>query len=287
MEILSIPPGTEQRLMPSPFPGMDPYLESPAIWRDVHHALLEVIRQQLAGALRPRYVVRLEERVYLADPVEIGRRLGLRIPDITLLESETPRRFRHEDSGGVAVETAEPVVLTTCLEEETREAYLVVTERETRRAITIIEVVSPTNKLANSPGRESFLHKRSEVLKSTTHWVEIDLLREGESLSARSLILRPFEYLVHVSPVAMRPEGKVWPIRLMQRLPVIGIPLKPEDPDAQLDLQAVLDLTYDRAGYADQIDYTADPEPPLSPELASWTDRHLRKAGLRPAPPPA
>jgi hypothetical protein len=182
------------------------------------------------------------------------------------------------------VAVAEPVVVTTCLEEEQHEHFLVVTERETLEAVTIIEILSPTNKLANSPGLESFTRKRAEVMKSPVHWVEIDLLREGVSLSARHLIRKPFEYLVRVSPAHMRPEGKLWPIRLNEPLPVIAIPLKPDDPDAPLDLQAVLTAAYERARYEYAINYEREPEPPLPPEWAAWADRLLRQAGLRRAP---
>lgn len=44
--------------MPSPFPGMDPYLEG-YLWPDVHNALASKIRQLLTPLLRPRYTARL------------------------------------------------------------------------------------------------------------------------------------------------------------------------------------------------------------------------------------
>ncbi len=74
----------------------------------------------------------------------------------------------------------------------------------------------------------------------------------------------------------------LWPIRLSQRLPVIQIPLRPKDGDTPLDLQAVLDTAYDRAGYARGIDYKKEPVPPLSKEWKEWADRLLREKGLRP-----
>jgi hypothetical protein len=38
--------------MLSPFPGMDPYLESPAIWPDVHHEIISENRATLTPNLR-------------------------------------------------------------------------------------------------------------------------------------------------------------------------------------------------------------------------------------------
>jgi Protein of unknown function (DUF4058) len=178
--------------------------------------------------------------------------------------------------------TPEPVVATTWFEEEVHEAFLQVIDGVSRDVVTVIEFLSPVNKRRGSPGRESFEQKRREVMHSPSHWVEIDLLRGRRML--RVPIPKktgPHEYLVHVSRQSQRPRGVLWPIRLFQRLPVISIPLRSGDPDTRLDLQAVLDATYDRAGYDLEIDYRKEPRPPLKTELASWADQLLRSKGLR------
>jgi hypothetical protein len=117
-------------------------------------------------------------------------------------------------------------------------------------------------------------------MTSRVHWVEIDLLREGVSLMLPGKVPE-HEYLVTVSTFERRPDGIVWPIRLSQRLPVIPIPLRAGDDDAALDLQAVLNTAYDHAGYDTDIDYTKEPNPPLGPPWAEWSDRWLREKGLR------
>jgi Protein of unknown function (DUF4058) len=89
------------------------------------------------------------------------------------------------------------------------------------------------------------------------------------------------EYLVHVSAKGLRPKGLLYPIRLTQRLPIIPIPLKPKDPDARLDLQAVLNAAYDRGGLDMEIDYRNEPRPRLDKKLAEWADQLLRSKGLR------
>jgi hypothetical protein len=187
-------------------------------------------------------------------------------------------RVSGADTATVAV--AEPVDVVTLIEEEIREARVEVIDASLRQVVTVIEVVSPTNKVPGSRGQASYRRKRAEVLASDSHWVEIDLLREGQRLVAAELL--PYgDYFVHVSRVEHRPSGKVWPIHLPQALPEIPIPLRAGDPDAKLDLQRVLTAVYDRSSYDLTIAYGSEPVPALSHEYASWADRLLTSKGLR------
>jgi hypothetical protein len=110
--------------------------------------------------------------------------------------------------------------------------------------------------------------------------VEIDLLRAGQQLAAKEMF-PPCDYVVHVSRVETRPQAKIWPIRLRQRLPIIDLPLRGPDPDAPLDLQVVLQTAYDRAAYDMEVDYRKEPAPPLPPEHIDWAEELLRSKGLR------
>jgi hypothetical protein len=266
--------------MPSPFPGMDPYLEAPRRWPDVHHRIISVASEILGGLLRPKYLVRIEERVYISDETDLGR-LGI-IPD--LLIAMRPGREGEPLGAGedIALDVAKPIVATTFIEEDIHEARLEIIDREERRLVTVIEVVSPPNKLAGTHGRASFERKRREVMNSPSHWIEIDLLRGGTHFPIRNLI-QPCEYMVHISRQEMRPKGLLWPLRLSQRLPKVTIPLHAGDPEVQLDLQAVLDTAYDRANYDLEIDYRTEPIPPLGSGWAEWADSLLKQKGLRPA----
>jgi hypothetical protein len=259
---------------------MDPYLEEPGLWPDVHHEIISVARGLLSGQLRPKYYVRVEERVYVSDEDDPGRRVIA--PDLRVVERPGRSGASFQPGGVATLEVAESVEVTSLFEEEIHEARLEIVDREQRQVVTVIEVVSPTNKHPGARGQESYRQKRKEVLSSPSHWVEIDLLRAGAPLVLRE-ILPPCEYTVHVSRVERRPKGTgtVWPIRLKQRLPVISIPLRPGDEDGKLDLQQVLTLAYDRAGYDLELDYRADPVPPLTGELAALADELLRGKGLR------
>ena len=178
------------------------------------------------------------------------------------------------------LEVAEPVDITIIFEDEITESQIQIIEKESREVVTVIEILSPTNKIAGSCGRESYLKKRQQILKSPTQWVEIDLLRDGLPFIAREFF-PACDYTAHVSWARKRPASKIWPILLRHQLPVIPIPLKGNDPDVPIDLGAILNLAYDKAGYDFSIDYKADPVPPLKPEVAAWADGLLKEKGLR------
>jgi hypothetical protein len=256
---------------------MDPFLEEPGLWPDVHHGLISQMQAELNQMLGPKYFVRVESRVYISDEDDPGRTVI--IPDLRVSDRPPAPPPPGAEPGQNTLAVVEPLILTTLVEEEIREAFLEVRDRTTRQVVTVIEVVSPSNKVAGSRGRESYQQKRREVVNSASHWVEIDLLRAGVPLIPA--VAGRGDYFVHVSRANLRPRGMVWPIHLPQRLPVILIPLLPDDPDARLDLQPVLETVYARGAYDRVIDYRAEPVPPLPPQHATWADALLRGKGLR------
>ncbi len=263
--------------MQSPFPGMDPYLESPTLWPDVHHEFLSVAREQLNRSLRPQYHVRLEERVYISDENDPGRKAI--IPDLKIVETRSSEDYRDAISER-SLAVVEPLILTTLIEDEIHEARLEVIDTHQHTVVTVIELLSPTNKIVGSRGRASYEQTRREIMTSSSHFVEIELLRDGDHLDTRELLPQG-DYFVHVSRKDRRPKGYVWPIQLPQRLPVIGIPLKEGDADVALDLQHVLMTAYDRAAYDLEIDYRSEPTQPLTEAASAWVNSLLTRAGLR------
>jgi hypothetical protein len=260
---------------------MDPYLEDPDLWPDVHLNLILGSQALLSAQLRPKYVVRVEERTYIADDTDETFKPQLRVPDVEVASRTGWEDVSFSPQGeATEQEPAEPVLATTWFEEEIREAFLKIIDRRSRDVVTIIEILSPTNQVPGSPGRASFEQKRREVMYSAIHWVEIDRNRGTRMVRVPKKIGR-HEYLVHVSKKGLRPGGLLYPIRLRRPLPVIPIPLKARDPDARLDLHAVLDAAYDRAAYDLEIDYRKELEPPLDRDLAKWSDELLRAKGLR------
>jgi hypothetical protein len=256
---------------------MDPYLEDPGLWPDVHHEIISVAREILIERIRPKYFARIEERVYLADEDDPDRKRI--VPDLRVT-ARAGREHEPAPAGPALLEIAEPIRARTREDLEVREARIELIDRADRSVVTVIEVVSPSNKAAMTRGRDSFARKRSEVMYSDAHWVEIDLLRSGSSFTPRRK-LGPHHYLVHVSRVEDRPDGLLWPVTLAQRLPIVAIPLRGDDPDVALDLQHVLDMGYARAGYDLEIDYREPPRPPLEGEWSEWADRLLAEKGMR------
>lgn len=251
---------------------MDPYLESPEIWPDVHHELISQIRAALNPRLASHYVARVELRVYISDDDDPGREAL--VPDVRIeMDPKQKGAKKSKSNGGLAI--AEPLIVTTLFDEEIEEAYLAIKHVESESLVAIIEVLSPSNKIRGSSGRKSFMQKRHQIVNSEVHWVEIDLLRAGTPTMRRPL-RTPCDYSVMVSRAGQRTRARYWPISIRQALPVVEIPLRGKDPDVPLDLGAVLAAAYDRAAYDRSLDYTKEPKPALEGADARWTRELLR-----------
>jgi len=269
--------------VPSPFPGMDPYLEDPARWPDVHQSLITYIRDALQPHLRPRYHARMGERVYILQPPRalypdvILTRQPIREPAPVSLATLSPEvRMAEEELDTPIVLTLPPV--------EHREPFVEIVHAADGEVVTLIEVLSPANK---TPGKGYRLYRRKqqEILDSHAHLIEIDLLSEGlhtVAISEEGLAsLPPHRYLISVKRAPEQYRFEVYPILLQRRLPRFRVPLREPDPDVTLDLQAVLTRCYDNGGYADFVDYRQPPPAPLSPEETAWVDDLLKGKELR------
>jgi hypothetical protein len=254
---------------------MDPYLESPTIWPDVHHELISDIRAALNPNLRPRYVIRVELCVYISDDDDPGRQAL--VPDVRVEMSARRKRVKKPKAAeGLAI--TQPLIIPTLMDEEIEEAFLKIVHVESEALVTIIEVLSPTNKIRGSRGRASFMAKRHEIMNSEVHWVEIDLLRGGVP-SVTDPPLQPCDYRVLISRADQRTRTRFWPISVRHPLPVIEIPLRGKDPEVPLDLGAVFRTGYDRASYDMSVDYRKPPRPPLEGDDAKWARELLRRRG--------
>src|SRR5437868_261529 len=211
--------------MPSPFPGMDPYLE--AHWRDVHARLIIYASDALQGVLPPSLRARVEESVLLETPLGVGDHPLY--PDMRVVEYASSRGLETRAASGVAV--AEPLLIATEAEPVT-ETLLEIIDRESgNRVVTVIEFLSPSNK-SPGPNREQYLRKQREVCSSDANLVEIDLNRFGVHTLAFPLAhLKPearTSYMACVRRAVRRGKAEVYPMPLWERLPVIKIPLRPD-----------------------------------------------------------
>ncbi len=246
--------------MPSPFPGMNPYLENPELWTEVHHLLISILAETLNPQLLPHYRAAIEKRVYQMNGEDA---LLVGIPDVTVEQSRSARAPRPaspvSSTLAVALPPSVPISVTVPMPMEFREGYLEIREVATREVVTVVELLSPTNKRSGK-GRDAYEEKRREVLASRTHLVEIDLLRAGEPM-AISGGLRG-NYRILVSRGNCRPRAELYVFDLQEQIPIFPLPLKAPDAEPLIDLHQLLDVAYDRAGYDVVIDYNREPVPP-------------------------
>ncbi len=259
--------------MPSPFPGMDPYLERPTLFPGLHGRLIAVVSETLQERLPPPYFAEMGERVW----VEVSQRFIE--PDASVF------RGVSEPGGSIAAAPvrSQPIIVTVP-HDERRETFVEIRASgdDGERLVTAIEFLSPSNKTPGERGRELYLRKQRELIDSPAHLVEIDLLRGGMHTTAVPLdLLRArvgaFDYHVSVHRFDRFEDFLIYPIRLDERLPEIGLPLLPGDEDVALDLQAVFDRAYDIGPYRRRIRYAeTTPIPPLRPEQAEWALQRLK-----------
>lgn len=262
--------------MPSPFPGMDPYLEDPVLWPGVHQRLITSAGTVLNSALPPSYVADIGERLYVVQP---QRSI---YADLSVLERRPAVSNLQSGGSSAAVAVAHAPWVVSVPPVEVREPFIeILSLKPSRRVVTVVEVLSPSNKSAGSEGRALYLAKQEAVLNSPVHLVELDLLRRGEhtvAVPAEALLdYGAWDYLTCVHRGTQRWTYEVWPISLRQRLPCIRLPLAEGDPDVVLDLQAALDRCYDEGGYSRLVDYGAEPPGPLPPADEEWAAALLRE----------
>ncbi len=255
--------------MPSPFPGMNPYLEQDDAWHDFHEKFLPAVAERLVPQVRPKYIVKLDEHVYVHElPHEPRRLLGR--ADVAL--SASMASIAERPAVGIL---EAPALVHLPAQDVERLSFLEIRDRQTRELVTVLELLSPSNKRSGSD-REQYLSKRESLLGSRAHFVEIDLLRGGRPMPLDD---RPdCTYSVLISRVEERPRAGLWPLSIRDRLPVIPNPLRSTDADARLDLQEVLDRIYDVSGYEDYI-YENEPVPSLTTDEANWARQFVPRAG--------
>lgn len=257
--------------MPSPFPGMNPYLEQDRIWHGFHERFCPLAADILTAQVRPHYVVQIDEHLYIHElPAE--SRLFVGRADVGVTRAP-------EATGGTSVATVLPAPARVRLPavDMERLSYLEIRERNSWQVVTVLELLSFSNKYAG-PDREQYLGKRGQLLGSAVHFVEVDLLRGGPRMPIEDM--PPCDYYALVSRVEERhTDAGFWPIRLRDSLPRIPIPLRAPHGDVWLDLQQVLHRIYDAAGYEDYI-YRGQPHPRLAAEDAAWAQQFV--PSLRP-----
>jgi Protein of unknown function (DUF4058) len=247
---------------------MDPYLEHPSAWPNIHHRLITAIADDLAPLLLPKYQVLVEERIYQVenqDSILVGA------PNV-LVQQLRP----HAVANAVAVTTpsTEPLSVTLTIPETVRQGYLEVREIATGQVITVIEVLSPVNQRVGK-GRLDYENKRAMILSSASNFVEIDLLRQGQPMPIQQHLVRS-HYRILVSPQENRPQADLYLFNLSDPIPCFALPLRADDHLPTVNLRQLLDGIYDRSGSGFVIDYSLPPVPPLAASEAEWVHQWMK-----------
>ncbi|QDT39383.1 DUF4058 family protein [Stratiformator vulcanicus] len=255
--------------MPSPFPGMNPYLENSEFWHDFHERFVPKLAEAITAEVRPDYFCKIDEHVYIHEMSARERLIGR--SDVSVKSDEWSS---HGDQTASTTAPARGRVSESIDVE--RINFIEVRDRSNREVVTVVELLSPSNKSGGD--RNQYLAKRRSYFESRVHLVEIDLLRGGPRLPIDET--PDCDYLIMVSRSPMRPEVELWPINIDEPLPVIPIPLRDGRDEAIINLQIQFEAVFEAAAYQDYI-YASSPEPPLSDGQRLWAEQTLERDTLK------
>ena len=260
--------------MPSPFPGMDPWIENTEYFGDFHTSMIYLIREAINARVPRGYAARGTQLVWVDNEQR-------REPDVGV--------FGHQDrptfngpltlAGAIAVEEE-------AVEQEVEQPYLEILSKDGMRLVTMIEIVSRSNKRLGDNGRAAYLKKQTECKEKGVHLVEIDLLRGGPHTTAVPLPkLRAkagaFDYHVSITTCNAPIRYYAVPIRMTEPLPMIPIPLDPDIEPVRIELQPLLERTYDTGLYSEFMDFSKPCDPLLTAEQQTWAEGLLKSKGVR------
>jgi hypothetical protein len=238
------------------FPGMNPYLENPELWSEVHFGLIAALARSLNAVITPKYRAAVEKRVY-SDALLVG------IPDVSVFHKGAD----VAPSNRATVMLSEPLAVTVPMMEEVQERFLEIREVGTGKVVTVVEVLSPKNKRSGE-GKVKYDAKRQRILGSEVNLVEVDLLRTGEPKPVAGGVLS--DYRVLVSRADRRPAAELYAFNLKDAIPLFPLPLQLQDEEPVINLKELLDKVYQEAALDLAIDYARQPIPPVSDNDFAW-----------------
>ena len=263
--------------MPSPFPGMDPFLEGHGLWREFHNAFIVAAQEQILERLPPAYDCRLEVELFLRER-SAEERLPVGRADWAVRDRTPGDATNGEAGGSLATLPTMRSSFPPAVDEETYNLLHLV-DSDGERLICVVELLSPSNKSGSD--RAAYVTKRRRIERGGAALVELDLLRDGRRMPLADPVEEPFVALV--SRPEERPSVDLWTFGLRDPLPTIPIPLSGGDPPVPLDLAVTFTRTFDRGAYARRA-YRRPPEPPLDGADAAWAADLLTAAAI-PLPP--
>lgn len=252
----------------NPFPGMNPYLEQPRFWPEVHSELIALLWSSMAAQMPLGYRLAIEERLEVWDTSFGDDRSRYIVPDLSVTErgkarAEVALKERTIPEGGIEVMIPAP----------TRVTFLEV-QAASGQVVTVVEVLSPSNKTLGR-GRMDYLSKRADILESEINLVEIDLLRAGEPMPLATTV-PDCHYRILVSRERQRPRAYLLPFMIQDFIPKFLLPLRLGDDELTVDLGDLMSQMHRMSRYNSFLDYdNPPPGPPLAPEWRQWIAERL------------
>ena len=263
----------------NPFPGMNPYLEAPRLWPEVHNKIIAEMHRYLRRRLSFRYSVIMEERLGIGVNAPDEPAVRYIVPDLAVTGSDAAHRPDAAPEYAVAEQDAGAVAVLLPIRETVAEWYISIAAADSNETVTVLEVLSPSNKRAGA-GRNQYLDQRGGIIESAVHLVEIDLVRQGLPMPCQGYDAdAPYRHLV--SRWSTRPWAALYPFGLQSPIPDVTVPLLEGDAEPKIPLGALLHNLYRDDYYANYVDYGSDPEGPLFNDDRRWLDGLLRAKGLR------
>ncbi len=227
--------------MPSPFPGMDPYLEEDKLWPAFQHHLVMSLYQLLLPGLVDRYRARVGQRHYVT----------------------------------------EQVLFTSITREEHQEEFIEIRQRSDGRLVTFLDVVSPANKTTATGRKVYLdKREEGKKANANLVEIDL-VLQGQPTLEYSRDGLPDWDYAVTVTRSRQPERYEIYTATLQKKLPRFRLPLAPDDRDHVLDLHIAFARCYDLGGFGAQIDYQRDPAVPMSDEDKEWLDEVLKQQNLR------
>lgn len=257
--------------MNNPFPGMNPWLEHPSLWSDVHFRLISALARHLSPLVSPRYYVSVGSQAYIATV--FASPPALRYPDLAIVQSWPSAQPAPSIPTMTTTSILEPTTVELPVPDIIEETYLEVREVMTSQVVTIVEVLSPTNKRPGT-GRQKYERKRMEILSTHTHLVEVDLLRAWPALPMVGKYVAS-DYRILVRRGEQGNQATLYAFNLRDPIPTFGLPLQAGDEEPSVDLKTLLDEIYLEGNYEVRVNYRQSPEPPLGEADVEWSNELL------------
>ena len=252
----------------NPFPGMNPYLEQPRLWPEVHNELIALLWSSMAAQMPLGCRLAIEERLEVWETSLVDDSSRYVVPDLSVTqrreaEIEVALKERTIPEGGIEVMIPVPMRVT----------FLEV-RAESGQVVTVVEVLSPTNKVPGR-GRMDYLSKRNDVLESDVNLVEIDLLRAGDPMPLATTV-PDCHYRILVSRERQRPRAYLLPFMIQEAIPKFLLPLRLGDDELTVDLGSMLAQMHRMSRYNSFLDYDSPPPgPALEPDHGQWVEERI------------